>query len=98
MAWREPATSVVALGAVRDDGWPGYVTVMKVAVPGKREFLRYVPERTCHMTKKDRNKVLADWWECSECGPVYPPCNDEVARWALQYCPRCGARVVEEER
>lgn len=52
-------------------------------------------ERTCHMTKKGPEFVLAGWWECSECGPVYPPCNDEIAVWALQRCPRCGAKVVE---
>lgn len=52
-------------------------------------------ERTCHMTKKGSEFVLAGWWECSECGPVYPPCNDEIAVWALQKCQRCGAEVVE---
>lgn len=51
-------------------------------------------ERTCRMTKKGPEFVLAGWWECSECGPVYPPCNDEIAVWALQKCPRCGAKVV----
>ena len=50
---------------------------------------------TCHMTKKGSEFVLAGWWECSECGHVYPPCNDEIAVWALQKCPRCGAEVVE---
>lgn len=52
-------------------------------------------ERTCRMTKKGPEFVMAGWWECSECGPVYPPCNDEIAKWALQRCPRCGAKVVE---
>lgn len=52
------------------------------------------PERTCRMTKKGPEFVLAGWWECNECGPVYPPCNDEIAVWALQKCPRCGAKVV----
>lgn len=54
------------------------------------------PERTCHMTKYGPEYVLAGWWACSECGPVYPPCNEEIAAWALQKCPRCGAKVVEE--
>lgn len=53
-------------------------------------------ERTCRMTKKGPEFILEGWWECSECGIVYPPCNEEIARWALQYCPRCGAKVVEE--
>lgn len=54
------------------------------------------PERMCHMTKIGGDKVLAGWWKCSECGPVYPPCEDEIAKWALQRCPRCGAKVVDE--
>ena len=55
-------------------------------------------ERTCRMTKKGPEFVLAGWWECSECGPVYPPCNDEIAVWALQKCPRCGAKVIANEQ
>lgn len=54
------------------------------------------PERTCRMTKIGGDRILAGWWECSECGPVYPPCKDEIAKWALQRCPRCGAKVVDE--
>lgn len=52
-------------------------------------------ERTCYMTKYGLESVLAGWWACSECGPVYPPCNEEIAAWALQRCPRCGAKVVK---
>lgn len=54
------------------------------------------PERTCRMTKIGGDRVLAGWWECSECGPVYPPCKDEIAEWALRKCPHCGAKVVGE--
>ena len=53
-------------------------------------------ERTCRMTQMGPEFILSGWWQCSECGIVYPPCNEEIARWALQYCPRCGAKVVEE--
>ena len=54
------------------------------------------PERTCRMTQYGPEYVLEGWWHCSECeGPVYPPCNEEIAVWALQRCPRCGAKVVE---
>lgn len=53
-------------------------------------------EKTCKMTKIDGDKILAGWWECSECGPVYPPCNDEIAIWALKKCPHCGAKVVKD--
>lgn len=52
-------------------------------------------ERTCRMTKMGPEFILSGWWECSECGIVYPPCNEEISRWALQYCQRCGAKVVE---
>lgn len=58
------------------------------------ELIEPEQERTCRMTKKSPEFVLAGWWECSECGPVYPPCNDKIAVWALQKCPRCGAEVV----
>ena len=63
------------------------------------ELLRlngYVPERTCRIKKKESKHVLSGWWECDECGVVYPPCNEEIALWALKYCPHCGAKVVEE--
>lgn len=52
-------------------------------------------ERTCTMTKLEPPLLLEGWWSCSECGPVFPPCNDEIAVWVLQQCPRCGAKVVE---
>lgn len=55
-----------------------------------------LPERTCRMKKKESKHVLSGWWECSECGIVYPPCNEEIALWALKYCPHCGAKVVLE--
>lgn len=56
------------------------------------------PERTCRMNKRESKYVLSGWWECSECGGiVYPPCNEEIALWALQYCPHCGAKVVSDD-
>lgn len=51
-------------------------------------------ERTCKMTKLEPPLLLEGWWSCSECGPVFPPCNDEIAVWVLQQCPHCGAKVV----
>lgn len=53
-------------------------------------------DRTCRMNKKESKYVLSGWWECNECGIVYPPCNEEIALWALQYCQRYGAKVVQE--
>ena len=52
-------------------------------------------DRTCRMNMKEPEYVLSGWWECDKCGVVYPPCNEEIAKWALQYCPHCGAKVVE---
>lgn len=51
-------------------------------------------ERTCTMTKLEPPLLLEGWWSCSECGPVFPPCNDEIAVGVLQQCPHCGAKVV----
>lgn len=60
------------------------------------DLIETEPERTCRMKKIGGDRVLAGWWECSECGPVYPPCKDEIAKWALRKCPHCGAKVVDE--
>lgn len=54
-------------------------------------------ERTCRMKKKESKYVLSGWWECDECGIVYPPCNEKIALWALQYCPHCGAKVASDD-
>lgn len=53
------------------------------------------PERTCHMTKYGPEYTFSGWWACSECGPVYPPCDDVMAKLALKRCPNCGAKVVK---
>ena len=58
------------------------------------ELRRYVPERTCHMPFDDREYR----YRCSRCG-----CLSETYRhadgkyYAPDYCPHCGARVVEED-
>ena len=75
-----------ALGVEGYIDWEGVINLLADLIEPE--------ERTCRMTKKGNEFVLAGWWECSECGPVYPPCNDEIAVWALQKCPRCGAKVV----
>ena len=78
-----------ALGVDGYIDWNGVINILA-------DLIEPEPERTCRMTKKGPEFVLAGWWECSECGPVYPPCNDEIAVWALQKCPRCGAKVVDK--
>ena len=82
-----------ALGLYRGNNIEGFDThcVMELA-----DLIEPEPERTCRMKKKESKYVLSGWWECDECGIVYPPCNEEIALWALQYCPHCGAKVVEE--
>lgn len=79
-----------------DDGSMEYTVTSHDAAMRLADLIEPEPERTCRMTQIGGDRVLAGWWECSECGPVYPPCKDEIARWALQRCPRCGARVVDE--
>ena len=62
------------------------------------DLRRYVPERTCHVgcyppgcEDSLHNEV------CSECGTILTasrPGDKHAAR--ASYCPRCGARVVDE--
>ena len=50
---------------------------------------------TCRMERvDDEQRILHGWLECSECGPVYPPVNDAIAK-AVAFCPFCGRKVVE---
>ena len=50
---------------------------------------------TCKMKRvEDEQRILHGWLECSECGPVYPPVNDGIAK-AVAFCPFCGRKVVE---
>lgn len=86
----------MVLGSWRRGEWPEYVTVSHDGMrePGRR----YVPERTC------RDVGGLDKFVCSECGaslymlgmyddPTY--WVDDVAA-VLEYCPNCGAKVVDE--
>lgn len=41
-------------------------------------------ERTCHDETKPR-----DFFTCSEC-------HTPIGKWVPVYCPKCGAKVVEE--
>lgn len=81
------------------DPWPTYEWCLahnQKYLNRLADLIEPEPERTCRMTKIGGDRVLAGWWECSECGPVYPPCKDEIAKWALRKCPHCGAKVVEK--
>ena len=75
----------------------GHEILVKRGLDRLADFIEPEPERTCRMKKKESKYVLSGWWECSECGIVYPPCDEEIALWALQYCPHCGAKVVKND-
>ena len=76
------------------------------ANPGKKVMLAdafYAPERTCRIVLMDMAGNppyrTGDWIldalsdGCSECG--YP--FDTLNKGKPNYCPHCGARVIEEE-
>lgn len=67
----------------------------------KPEQLAYVPERTCEadetdlipFVRADSNDFDVDYihvMECSSCGGTY-----EHVSGSYEFCPRCGARIVE---
>ena len=62
-------------------------------------FVTYVPERTCRVECYPPGYEDSLHYEvCSECGTILTasrPGDRHAAR--ASYCPRCGARVVEEE-
>lgn len=68
----------------------------------KRELVAMIGERTCHIIKQWRDSdYVKDWrYLCSECGGFIPvderdPETGDVIS-AANYCPDCGAKVVEE--
>ena len=95
----------MVLGSWRRDEWPEYVTVSHDGMrePGRR----YVPERTCRVADREHG---ISWTQtlvtrmCSECGHEFgceqrrdlpvPTVLDKVN--VPNYCPNCGARVVDE--
>ena len=57
----------------------------------------WVRERTCEWTL-EHSGTLYDKWRCSECGYqfVEPRCDQGYTDLEPNYCPNCGARVVEQ--
>ena len=61
-------------------------------------FVTYVPERTCQIVVSvDRNPASYGGrvHRCSSCGKALPGALFRNGWTQLDYCPRCGARVVE---
>ena len=81
-----------------DGEWPEFI---EVSHDGTGDLMRYVPERTCEFFY---DKKMAEY-ACSACGERVSGSNPddeyEVSPLAVlesfEYCPNCGARVIEEE-
>ena len=63
------------------------------------ELLRmngYVPERTCKNVYDEMEIGACDnGFECSECGEKVEDCEGYHVNGTWNYCPGCGAKVVE---
>lgn len=58
--------------------------------------VRYVPERTCHMTCK-KSGPFYDVWHFDCCNKEWsePRCVNGIVDYPGLFCPWCGAKVVE---
>ena len=76
--------------------WPDCITVSH---EGMREpERRYVPERTCRIVSyvdKSPSSFGGVVHRCSSCGKALPKALFRNGWTRLDYCPRCGAKVVE---
>lgn len=79
----------MVLGSWRRGEWPEYVTVSHEGVrePGRR----YVPERTCRAVLPPYEPGAEEVPVCSGCGRQLLLEDDD------EYCPRCGAKITEDE-
>lgn len=76
--------SVIEIG--ESQGFPSVLNVRRGS-----ELRRYVPERTCRRVEYELTGNLV----CSECGYGIPRALDRHA--FVNYCPACGARIVEDD-
>lgn len=81
--------------------WPNVLWMVRKR-GGGNERRRYLPERTCRIFPKPSDSDFVDDWHylCSECGheiPVYErnPDDYRLIISHANYCPNCGAKVVE---
>ena len=89
-----------------DDWWLERITMdgnqrypKRIRVGSLERPLVYVPERTCRIVKYiDRNPASYGGLvhRCSACGKALPKTLFRNGWTALDYCPRCGARVLSE--
>lgn len=61
-----------------------------------REHWNSRAERTCHW-ELEHSGTLYDKWCCSKCGYIFvePRCDQGYTDLVPNFCPNCGARVVE---
>lgn len=71
-----------ALGLVPDED-TSWITADSV------DALADLIDSTCKRIKKISDTGY--WWECSKCGGWF------VDGFSEEYCPKCGARIVEEK-
>ena len=78
-----------------------YPTTIPVRLFKQGEFavingVKYVPERTCERTW-EHSGPLFDSFKCSECLYEFfePRCVQGYNDLVTNYCPNCGAKVVE---
>ena len=78
---------VDALGIDIDSDWAWKDVSRRVA-----ELIDQEPERTCHIAYDDwaSQQFMGPMLSCDRCGAAFPEINGPY-----QYCPCCGARVVE---
>ena len=69
-------------------GWPDAVVMENQGsvLDGTYESRMYYPERTCRYESTNRCT-----WACTSCGREI-----DVLHRGYNYCPNCGAKVVEE--
>lgn len=84
----------LSLGSNWEPGeWPEHVSVSH---EGLGDEMCYVPSRTCHPESPERvdyqGRLHLMFHRCSECGHDLPY---EAEKGHCNYCPSCGARVVE---
>lgn len=61
--------------------------------------VKYVPERTCHLIRKEWGDPFTGLYvayKCDECEYVVKRVDKYVQHTLPNYCPNCGARIKED--